>query len=154
VSNARFLVAADLIRGKKLVAAAVVYDSAVTEPSFAYTLHGRSRVGYLYRRGDRIPPVLDTALNEHIRDTAVSWSLVTAHAQCPPEAALGLAVIRAVERWVCRQTILPNLSEIEIILPTKKPLVDLPALLKQITHTKDWHTAAARALCRYRSVRE
>lgn len=153
--NARYLVAANMVSGKKLIAAAVVYASGVEEPSFSYTLHGRSRTAFLYRRGDKVPPALNSALNEHIRSTAVSWALVTAHPRCPPEAALELAVIRAVERWVCRQNVLPSLSETCVLLPTKKPLTDLPATLKQITNAReDWHVAAARALCRYRATQE
>lgn len=151
---ARFLVAANLLVTKKLIAAAVVYSQDVAEPEFAYTLHGRTRTAYLYRRGDRVPPSLDASLNEHIRSTAVSWALVTAHPQCPPEAALELAIIRAVERWVCRQSSLPSLAETCVLLPTKKPLLELPSNLKQITNSKDWHTAAARALCRYRAAQE
>jgi len=152
--NARFLVAANLIYGKQLIAAAVVYARETAEPSFVYTISGRSRVAYLYRRGDRVPPTLDAALNEHIRSTAVSWALVTAHPDCPPESALALAIVRAVERWVCRHNTLPSLGETCVILPTRKPLADLPTNLKQVTRTKDWHTAAARALCRHRAAQE
>jgi hypothetical protein len=154
VHHARFLVAANLVRGKKLVAAAVVYDSGVEEPSFSYTIKGRSRIAFLYRRGDRVPPALDASLNDHIRSTAVSWSVVTAHPDCPPAAALELAVIRAVERWVCRQPSLPSLSEMAVLLPVRKPLAELPVALKQQLNTRDWHTAAARALCRYRATKE
>jgi hypothetical protein len=154
MSATRFFVAANLLVGRKLIAAAVVYPSEVEEPSFSYTLHGRSRTAFLYQRGDRVPPALDASLNDHIRSTAVSWALVTAHPQCAPEAALELAVIRAVERWVTRQKTLPSLAETCVLLPTKKPLADLPAALKQITNAKDWHMAAARALCRYRAAQE
>lgn len=152
--NDRFLVAANLVRGKKLVAAAVVYASGVEEPSFSYTIKGRSRTSFLYRRGDKVPPSLDASLNEHIRSTAVSWSVVTAHPDCAPAAALELAIIRAVERWVCRQPSLPSLDEMSVLLPVKKPLAELPSALKQHTNTRDWHTAAARALCRYRIAQE
>lgn len=154
MGHAQFLVAANLLVGKRLIAAAVIYPTAVAEPSFSYTLHGRSRTAFLYQRGDRVPPSLYPALNDHIRTTAVSWALVTAHPQCPPEAALELAVIRSVERWVSRQKSLPRLSETCVLLPTKKPLAELPAALKQITNHKDWHTAAARALCHYRAAQE
>jgi hypothetical protein len=155
MDNVRYLVAANLFRGKKLIAAAVVYSAETAEPSFAYTLHGRSRTAFLYRRGDKIPPALSPALNDHVRSTAVSWALVTAHPQCSPEAALELAIIRAVERWVCRQTTLPSLTETCVLLPTKKPLSDLPLTLKQITNAKkDWHIAAAGALCRHRASQE
>lgn len=151
---ARFLVAANLLVDKKLIAAAVIYAYDIPEPEFSYTLHGRNRTAYLYQRGDRIPSTLYAALNDHIRSTAVSWALITAHPQCPPEAALELAIIRAVERWVCRQNTLPSLAETCVLLPTKKPLAELPSGLKQITNIKDWHTAAARALCRYRAAQE
>jgi len=154
MDNVRYLVAANLVSGKKLIAAAVIYAVKTEEPSFVYSLHGRSRTAYLYRRGDRVHPSLHAALDEHIRSTAVSWALVTAHPRCPPEAALELAVIRAVERWVCRQDKLPSLSETCVILPTRKPLADLPSAIKQLTRVNDWHTAAARALCRYRADRE
>lgn len=154
MGHVQFLVAANLLVGKKLIAAAVIYPSTVAEPSFSYTLHGRSRTAFLYQRGDRVPPSLYPALNEHIRATAVSWALVTAHPQCPPEAALELAVIRSVERWVSRQKALPRLSETCVLLPTKKPLAELPATLKQITNHKDWRTAAARALCHHRAAQE
>jgi len=155
MDNVRYLVAANLFRGKKLIAAAVVYAASVEEPEFVYTLHGRSRTAFLYRRGDKVPASLSPALNEHIRSTAVSWALVTAHPLCPPEAALELAIIRAVERWVCRQKTLPSLAETCVLLPTKKPLTDLPATLKQITNAKkDWHIAAAGALCRHRAAQE
>ena len=154
MDSAKFLVATNLLVSKKLIAAAVIYTNDVAEPSFSYTLHGRSRTAYLYQRGDRVPTALDASLNEHIRSTAVSWALVTAHPQCPPEAALELAVIRAVERWVTRQNNLPSLSDTYVLLPTKKMLAALPASLKQIPNVKDWHTAAARALCRYRATQE
>lgn len=152
--HAKYLVAANLLPGKKLIAAAVVYPNEVAEPEFSYTLHGRSRTAYLYRRGDRVPPALDASLNEYIRSTAVSWALVTAHSACPPEAALELAIIRAVERWVTRQKVLPSLAETCVLLPTRRPLAELPPALKQITNIRDWHTAAARALCRYRAAQE
>jgi hypothetical protein len=154
MDNVRYLVAANLVYDRKLIAAAVVYSSTMEEPSFAYTLHGRSRTAFLYRRGDRVPVSLYSALNDHIRNTAVSWAIVTAHLRCPPEAALALAVVRAVERWVCRQDVLPSLAETCVLLPTKKPLVDLPSNLKQVTNSKDWHTSSARALCRYRATKE
>jgi len=154
MDNVRYLVAANLVSGKKLIAAAVVYAATTEEPSFVYSLRGRRHTAFLYRRGDRVPPSLYAALNEHIRSTAVSWALVTAHPRCPPEAALELAVIRAVERWVCRQRALPSLTETCVILPTRKPLADLPAALKQRTNFKDWHTAAARALCQYRATQD
>ena len=154
MDNVRYLVAANLVSGKKLIAAAVVYAAVTAEPSFMYSLHGRRRTAFLYRRGDRVPPALDAALNEHIRSTAVSWALVTAHIRCPPEAALELAIIRAVERWVCRQSSLPSLAETCVVLPTRKPLKELPVTLKQVTNVRDWHTAAARALCRYRAAQE
>lgn len=152
MSNPRYVVATNLIRGKQIIAAAVIYSSEVVEPSFSYTIRGRNRTAYLYRRGDRVPSTLDASLSEHIRNSAVSWALVTAHASCSPDAALELAVIRAVERWVCRQTHLPSLAETLILLPTKKPLADLPATLVQMINVKDWHTASARALCRYRAL--
>jgi hypothetical protein len=155
MDNVRYLVAANLFRGKRLIAAAVVYAASVEEPEFSYTLRGRSRTAFLYRRGDKVPAVLNPALNEHIRSTAVSWALVTAHPMCPPEAALELAIIRAVERWVCRQSAMPSLAETCVLLPTKKPLTDLPPALKQITNAKkDWHIAAAGALCRHRAAQE
>jgi hypothetical protein len=155
MDSVRYLVAANLFRGKKLIAAAVVYSASVEEPEFVYTLRGRQRTSFLYRRGDNVPASLNPALNEHIRSTAVSWALVTAHPLCPPEAALELAVIRAVERWVCRQTALPSLGETCVLLPTKKPLSALPANLKQVTRLKnDWRTAAARALCRHHASQE
>jgi hypothetical protein len=154
MDHVRYLVAADLVFGKKLIAAAVIYAVTTEEPSFVYSLRGRSRTAFLYRRGDRVPPSLYAALNEHIRSTAVSWALVTAHRRCPPEAALELAVIRAVERWVCRQATLPSLAETCVVLPTRRPLTELPPSIKQLTNTKDWHTAAARALCRYHATQE
>jgi hypothetical protein len=154
MSPSRFLVAANVLTGKKLIAAAVVYANDVEEPSFTYTLHGRTRTAFLYQRGDRIPPSLDASLNAHIRNTAVSWALVTAHLRCPPEAAIELAIVRALERWVCRQRDLPSLAETCVLLPTKKPLADLPPVLKQVTNARDWQLAAARALCRYRAAQE
>jgi hypothetical protein len=155
MSHVRYTVAANSFVGKKrLIAAAVVYPDEVAEPSFSYLLHGRSRTAFLYQRGDRVPPAVDASLTEYIRSTAVSWALVTAHPLCPPEAALELAIIRAVEKWVTRQNVLPSLSDTRVLLPTKKPLHDLPVALKQIVNAKDWHTAAARALCRYRASQE
>jgi len=154
VPDARYLIATDFILGKKLIAAAVVYSSSTEEPSFSYTLHGRSRTGFLYRRGDSVPPSLYAALNEYVRDTAVSWALVTAHAQCSPEVALELAVVRSVERWMCRQAVMPSLSDTCVMLSTRKILTDLPPAIQQIPSTKDWHTASARALCRYRASKE
>lgn len=154
MDSAKFLVATNVLVAKKLIAAAVVYTNDVVEPSFSYTLHGRNRTAYLYQRGDRVPPVLNASLNDHIRSTAVSWALVTAHPECPPEAALELVIIRALERWVTRQHSLPSLADTCVLLPTKKPLADLPSALRQIPNSKDWHTAAARALCRYRAAQE
>lgn len=155
MDHVRYLVAANLFLGKKLIAAAVVYPVATAEPEFVYTLHGRKRTAFLYRRGDRVHSALAPALNDHIRTTAVSWALVTAHPRCPPEAALELAIIRAVERWVCRQNQLPSLAETCVLLPTKKPLSELPPALKQVTNAKkDWHIAAAGALCRFRAAQE
>lgn len=154
MSNIRYVVAVNFVRGQRLAASAVVYASSVPEPSFAYTIKGRSRVAYLYRRGDRVPPSLDAALAEHIKGTAVSWSLMLGHPDCDPEFAMALAVMRALELWSCRQSVLPSLSEIDILLPSKKRLVLTPDVLKQHPKTKDWHTAAARALCRYRVSQE
>jgi len=154
VSNIRYVVAVNFVRGQRLAASAVVYASSVPEPSFAYTIKGRSRVAYLYRRGDRVPPSLDAALVDHIKGTAVSCALITGHPTCSPEVAMQLAVMRALELWVCRQPVLPELTDIQILIPTKKRLALVPDTLKQHTKTKDWHTAAARALCRYRVSQE
>ncbi len=154
MNDARYLVAANLVYGKQLIAAAVIFLQDTEEPEFSYTLRGRPRRAHLYRRGDRVPPSLDAALSDHVRSSAVSWALVTAHLQCPPEAALELAVIRAMERWVCREDILPNLIQTELVLPLRKPLPSLPRNFKQLTNVRDWHTAAARALCRYRASQE
>jgi hypothetical protein len=150
----RFLVAANLFRSKELIAAAVIYPGSFAEPSFSYVSRGRSRTSFLFQRGDRLSPALDHALNEHIRGTAISWSLVTAHPHCSPESALALAVIRAVERWVTRQNRLPSLAQTCVLIPTKKLLTDLPSTLQQITGSKDWRTAAARVLCRHRAVQD
>ena len=154
VHNARFLIAANRIySGRHLIAAAVIYAHDVAEPSFTYILGGRKHTAHLYRRSDRVPPALDAALNVYIRDTALSWASVTAHLECPPEKALALAVVRAIERWVCRQPALPGLAETCLLLPTKKLLTDLPAAFHQITRSKGWHVAAARALCRYHAAK-
>ena len=154
MSNVRYVVAVNFVRGQRLVASAVVYAASVPEPSFSYTIKGRSRVAYLYRRGDRVPPSLDASLVEHIKGTAVSCALISGHPSCVPETAMALAVMRALELWVVRQPVLPELTDIQILLPTKKRLDLDPDTLKQHTHTKDWHTAAARALCRYRVAQE
>jgi hypothetical protein len=150
-----YFVAANFIRrGGQLVAAAVVFEDSVPEPSFTYKLTKRQRTTYLYRRGDAVPPALNTALEAHIRNTAISWAVVSAHRACPPSEALALAIIRAVEKWVCRQSSLPALADTCVILPARKSLTALPAALKQVTRVKNWHTAAARALCRSYAAKE
>jgi hypothetical protein len=154
VSNVRYIVAVNFVRGSRLVASAVIYAANTPEPSFSYVIKGRSRVAYLYRRGDRVPAALDAALVEHIKGTAVSCALIIGHPTCCPESAMALAVMRALELWVVRQPVLPALTDIQILIPTKKRLDLTPDTLKQHTHTKDWHTAAARALCRNRVAQE
>lgn len=154
MSHVRYLVAANFVRGQRLVASAVVYADDVPEPSFSYTIKGRSRVAFLYRRGDRVPASLGAALADHVKGSAVSWSLMLGHPDCAPEFAMALAVMRALELWSCRQSVLPSLSEIEILLPSKKRLELTPDVIKQHTKTKDWHTAAARALCRHKAAQE
>lgn len=154
VQVARYVVAVNAVVGRQLLAAAVIYTREMPEPSFTYLLHGSKRTSFLYRRGDKVPTVLDAALNEHIRSTAASWALVTAHPQCALETALELAVIRAVERFVCRQDVLPSLEDMCVAIPTLKFLENLPPTLKQFTHIRDWRIAAARALCRYQLNQE
>ena len=150
-----YLVAASFIRrDNRLIAAAVVYGHDVPEPSFTYKLTARQRTTYLYRRGDTVPPALNASLYAHIRSTATSWASVTAHQHCPPAEALSLAIIRAVEKWVCRQVDLPSLQDTCVLLPTRRSLASLPASLKQLTRVNDWHVASARALCRYYASRE
>lgn len=152
MNRARYLVATNLLCGEsKLIAATVIYRSEMKEPSFVYTLRGRKRTAYLYRRGDHVPLAIEPALTDHIQSTAVSWALVTAHPACAPEQALALSVVRAMERWVCRENTLPNLSETCLLLATRKILTALPENMRQIPHVKDWHTSAARALCRHRA---
>ncbi len=149
--TARYVVAANLLRGKQLIAAAVIYPSSTAEPLFTYTIKGRQWTAHLYQRGDQVPASLDSALSDHIRRTAESWAWVTAHPECPAEPAIALAITRAVERWVCALEEPPDLSALSVLFPTKKQLPDLPASLHQQPATKDWHTAAARALCRHRA---
>jgi len=155
MAQPNFVVAVNLFKGPtQMIAAAVIYAGTVEEPSFSYVLNGRSRIAFLYRRGDRVPPGLDAALNAHIKETASSWALVTAHLDCPPETALALAIVRAVERWVCRRTTFPSLAETCVLLPGRRLLKTLPPNLQQVTKVKDWHIASARALCRYHAAKE
>lgn len=155
MAQPNFVVAVNLFKGPtQMIAAAVIYAGTVEEPSFSYVLNGRSRIAFLYRRGDRVPPGLDAALNAHIKETASSWALVTAHLDCPPETALALAIVRAVERWVCRRETFPSLAETHVLLPGRRLLGTLPPGLQQVIKVKDWHTASARALCRYYATQE
>ena len=149
-----YILAADVLRSDKLIAAAVIYDSSTAEPSFSFVHKGKPRTEYLYRKGGRIPGFLASALSEHIRTTALSWSLVTAHAGCPQEKALELAVIRALERWVCRLTAAPKLEETRLHLRGTKPLPSLPQNVQQLTKIKDWRISSARALCRHHELKE
>lgn len=149
MANPQYVVAANFLPGKKLVAAAVIYTLDVPEPSFTYPARGKNRVVFLYRRGHRVPPQFVPSLNEYIRRSAISWALVTAHPSCPPENALALAIVRAVERWHCRHAKLPSLTDTAVHLPLRRPLSDLPRNLRQVVNVKDWRTAAARALCRH-----
>lgn len=143
-----------LVANHKLRAAAVIYPSTTEEPSFTYASHGRTHVSFLYRRGDRVPPALNSSLNDYIRSTAVSWAVVAAHPTCPPDVAMELSVVRAVERWVTRQHTFPRLTDTYLFLPTKKPLTLLPKDLKQVTGSKTWQVYAARALCRHSATQE
>lgn len=152
--RASYIVATNFLVTDQLLAAAVIYPREVEEPTFSYTVNRRNQTAYLFRRGDKVPASLASALNDYIRKSAVSWALISAHPRVPPETALTLAIIRAVERWVCRTNKLPLLNETCVLLPTKKELADLPSHLRQVTNTKDWRTAAARALCRYRATNQ
>lgn len=149
-----YIVAADALRSTQLIAAAVIYDSVTPEPSFSYRHNGKEKTEYLLRKGARVPSFLASALSEHIRSTSLSWALVTAHADCQVEKALELAVIRAVERWVCRLTTVPSLEETRLYLPGTKPLASLPQTIHQVVRTKDWRTSSARALCRHHDLKE
>lgn len=147
MANPQFVVSANFIASTQLVAAAVIYRYDFPEPSFAYPARGKTQVVSLYRRGHRVPPQFLPALSDYIRGSSVSWALVTAHPECPPSSALSLAIVRAVERWYCRQP-LPSLKDVFVHLPLRHPLEDLPSNLHQAVNVHNWRTAAARVLCK------
>lgn len=152
--SASYIIAANyLVTDDRLVAAAVVDTSVTAEPSFTYTLYGRNRTAFLFQRGDKIPEVLYASIDDHIRTTSLSWSVVSAHPNCPPESALALAVVRAIERWVCREDDLPSLTALFVQTATKRILPALPSTLNQEVNVKNWRVAAARALCRHHVIK-
>lgn len=150
----KYVVAVDYLRGKTMHAAAVVYPGATREPSFTYKAGNRTVVSHLYRRGDRVPTSIDSALSGHVRDTALSWSVVSAHPDADLDKVLTLAIVRAMELWFCRASTLPSLAETCVVLPVKRKLNELPSSLAQFPSVKDWRVGAARALCRHKNATE
>jgi len=144
----RFIIAVHSTCSTQRVSAAVIYVSDAVEPSFSYVLGGRQHTSYLFQRKDVLPSGLYPAINDHIKQTAISWARVLAHPTCPAEVVMTLAIARAVEKWSCRQTARLDLTQAQVLLPTRKRLTHLPEELFQVTHSKDaWLVAAARIMC-------
>ena len=100
--------------GGPIVAAAVLFPVATSEPRFAYLAGGRRHVEPLLRDPRRVPVSIVDLMREHVYQTTLGWAVVPSTAA--PVTAMALAVSRAVERWAHRAQDLPPLRPSDIVV--------------------------------------
>lgn len=143
-----YVIAANTLSGDKLVAAAVIYPVAAPEPHFSYVVRGKARTAPLYHIEGRLPLKYHLPMCTYIRAAVPGWAVVAVAPDTPPDRAITLAVIRAIERWACRLDAHPPLREVAVHIPLRRHLTEIPEKMVQRVDVKDWRTFSAKALCR------